>query len=140
MVNRKSIAGILLLGIALIAVITAAGCVNPEETGPADTLYLGNVITMDDKNPTAEAVAVKDGIIIFVGSAKDAKAFCDEHTKVIDYGDNSIYPGFLEAHMHISLAGMRNYGMFELSSGAPWKKTSKSFRNTFRNIQDRRFT
>ena len=59
MVSRKSIAGILLLGIALIAVIAAAGCVGDTElAGPADTLYLGNVITMDDENPIAEAVAV----------------------------------------------------------------------------------
>ena len=140
MVSRKSIAGILLLGIALFAVIVTAGCVNTGETGPADTLYLGNVITMDDKNPIAEAVAVKGDTILFVGSAADAETYCDENTKVIDYGEYSIYPGFLEAHMHVSLAGMRDYGMFELSSGAPWKKTSKSFRNTFRNIPDRRFT
>lgn len=57
---EKTITAFLLLGISLCAVIVTAGCVNPEETGPADTLYLGNVVTMDDKNPTAEAVAVKD--------------------------------------------------------------------------------
>ncbi len=125
MVSRKSIAAVLLLGIALFAVIVTAGCVNTGETGPADTLYLGNVITMDDKNPTAEAVAVKDGIILFVGAREEAEKYCDKHTTVIDYGDNSIYPGFLEAHMHISLAGMRNYGMFELSSGVPLEENIK---------------
>ncbi len=123
MANRKTIAAVLLLGIALLAVIAAAGCVTTEETGPADTLYLGNVITMDDKNPTAEAVAVKGGIIIFVGSEEDAEKFCDEHTEIIDYGDNSIYPGFLEAHAHMTLAGMRGYGMIKLSPGVSLKET-----------------
>ena len=123
MVNRKTIAAVLLLGIALLAVIATAGCVTTEETGPADTLYLGNVITMDDKNPTAEAVAVKDGIIVFVGSEEDAEKFCDENTEIIDYGDFSIYPGFLEAHAHVSLAGMRSYGMAKLTPGAPLKQT-----------------
>ncbi|HJJ27720.1 MAG TPA: amidohydrolase, partial [Methanocorpusculum sp.] len=117
---------LLISGVVLLAVIAAAGCVGDTElTGPADTLYLGNVITMDDKNPTAEAVAVKDSKILFVGSAKDAEKYCDADTEVIDYGENSIYPGFMEAHMHVSLAGMRDYGMFELSSGAPLEENVK---------------
>lgn len=91
--------------------------------GPADTVFLGNVITMDDNNPCAEAVAVKDGIILFVGSAEAAKAFCDEKTEIIDYGDFSIYPGFLESHCHVSLAGMRSYGMAKLTPGVPLKQT-----------------
>ncbi|HJJ46623.1 MAG TPA: hypothetical protein O0Y17_06050, partial [Methanocorpusculum sp.] len=102
MTLRKSIAGLLISGVVLLAGIAAAGCVATEDSGAADALYLGNVITMDDKNPTAEAVAVKDGKILFVGSAKDAEMYCDADTEVIDYGENSIYPGFMEAHMHVS--------------------------------------
>ena len=58
--------------VLLAAVICTAGCVS-EET--ADTIFYGNVITADDNNPTAEAVAVKDGIIVFVGTEADAEAF-----------------------------------------------------------------
>ncbi|HJJ95304.1 MAG TPA: amidohydrolase [Methanocorpusculum sp.] len=123
MVTKKSIAAIILLGIALVAVLATAGCVGSDNT--ADTIFYGNVITMDDKNPTAEAVAVKDGKILFVGSKTDAEAFCNEKTEVIDYYDCSIYPGFMEAHMHVSLAGMRDYGMFELSTGAPLAENVK---------------
>ncbi|MCQ2377291.1 MAG: amidohydrolase family protein, partial [Methanocorpusculum sp.] len=123
MVSKKSIAGILLFGIALFAVIMTAGCINSGETEPADTIYLGNVITMDDENPFAEAVAVKDGLILFVGSAADAEMYCDENTKVINFGENSIYPGFLEAHMHINLAGMREFGMAKLTPGVSLKQT-----------------
>ena len=123
MVSKKSIAGLLLFGIALFAVIMTAGCINSGETGPADTLFLGNVITMDDENPFAEAVAVKDGLILFVGSAADAEKYCDENTEVIDFGGNSIYPGFLESHMHINLAGMREFGMAKLTPGVSLKQT-----------------
>ena len=123
MTLRKNIAALLLTGVALLAVIAAAGCIATEDSGAADTLFLGNVITMDDNNPVAEAVAVKDGIILFVGSEADAKEYCDENTAVIDYRDFSIYPGFMEAHMHINLAGMRNYGMFELSTGVSLEET-----------------
>lgn len=66
----------------------------------ADVVYFGNVITMDEANPSAEAVAVKDGLFNFVGAKADAEALCGPDTVVVDYGQNSIYPGLLEAHCH----------------------------------------
>ncbi len=71
----------------------------------ADLLILGNVITMDEHKPYARAVAVKDDKIIYVGAAEVAKKLCDDHTQVCDYGNNSVYPGFLEAHCHPGGAG-----------------------------------
>ena len=121
MVTKKSIAAIILLGIALVAVLATAGCVGSDNT--ADTIFYGNVITMDDKNPTAEAVAVKDGKILFVGSKKDADAFRGVETKAIDFGLYSVYPGFLESHMHVNLAGMREYGMAKLTPGISLEET-----------------
>ena len=116
MATRKIITAVLLLGLVLAAVIAAAGCVG-EET--ADTIFYGNVITADDSNPVAEAVAIKDGIIVFVGSEADAEAFIDEKTEIVDYRGYSIYPGFLEAHNHVGLAGMRDFGMAKLTTGVP---------------------
>ncbi|MBP9998523.1 MAG: amidohydrolase [Bacteroidales bacterium] len=89
----------LLLGAALLL----AGCGEKHET----LLLLGNVITMDEVTPAAEAVFVKDGIIEFVGTADDARKLCDGKTVVKDYGTASIYPGFLEAHTHGVLAADR---------------------------------
>jgi len=73
--------------------------------GPADLVVLGNVITMDDRKPYAEAVAVKEDKIIYVGAAEVARKLCDAHTEVYDYGKNSVYPGFLEAHCHTGGCG-----------------------------------
>ncbi|MBQ0018809.1 MAG: amidohydrolase [Clostridiales bacterium] len=73
----------------------------------ADKIYLGNVITMEEDFPVAEAVAVAEGEIVFVGSAADAEAYKDETTELIDYGNNTIYPGFIEAHCHPLVAGTR---------------------------------
>ena len=77
----------------------------------ANMLILGNVITMDEHKPNAEAVVVKEDKIIYVGSAEVAKKLCDEHTKVYDYGKNSVYPGFLEAHCHPGGAGYKFTGV-----------------------------
>ncbi len=84
----------------------------------ADLLVLGNVITMDERKPRAEAVAAKGDKILYVGAAEIAKRLCSENTKVIDYGANSVYPGFLEAHCHPGLAGWRMSGVAHLNAEA----------------------
>ncbi|MCR5626640.1 MAG: amidohydrolase [Lachnospiraceae bacterium] len=76
-----------------------------EET--ADLLVIGNVITMDEHKPYAQAVAVKGEKIMYVGAKEVAQKLCDENTKVYDYGTNSVYPGFLEAHCHPGGAGAK---------------------------------
>ncbi len=73
----------------------------------ADALILGNVITMDAHKPCAEAVAVQGDKILYVGTAEVARTLCDAHTKIYDYGGNSVYPGFLEAHCHPGGAGWK---------------------------------
>lgn len=85
----------------------------------ANKLYLGSVITMDERKPRAEAVAVKDGLIMYVGSADFARSLCDESTEIIDLGSNTIYPGFMEAHCHPMGAGkmLDKEALADLSSG-----------------------
>ncbi len=86
--------------------------------GKADLLVLGNVITMDEHKPCAEAVAVKGDKILYVGAAEVAKKLCDENTKIYDYGRNSVYPGFLEAHCHPGGAGYKMTGIANLDPNA----------------------
>ena len=83
----------------------------------AETIILGNVITMDEFKPYAEAIAVADEKIIYVGSRDAAMRLKDDKTKVLDYGSNSIYPGFLEAHCHPGLAANIMFGRANLSEG-----------------------
>ena len=83
----------------------------------AETIILGNVITMDEFKPYAEAIAVADEKIIYVGSKDAAMKLKDDKTKVLDYGSNSIYPGFLEAHCHPGFAGNIMFGRAGLSEG-----------------------
>ena len=83
------------------------------------TLILGNIITMDEKRPAAKAALVKDGVFAYIGSAEEAKKLADNDTQVLDYGENFIYPGFLEAHSHGYLAGDRAIGQADLSGVIP---------------------
>jgi len=75
----------------------------------ADTIYLGGtILTVDDKAPTAEAVAVKDGKIVAVGSrAAVHKAEHGPQTKIVDLKGRTLVPGFFDAHSHFTGVGLQ---------------------------------
>ena len=52
----------------------------------AQIIIIGNVITMDEFKPYAEAIAVCDEKIIYVGSKEAAMKLKDDKTKILDYG------------------------------------------------------
>ncbi len=83
----------------------------------ADIIYKGRVITLDDKDTIAEAIGVKQGKIVFIGSIKDANNFIDSKTKQIDLGKNCIYPGFIEGHAHGLLAADKIVWLADLAKG-----------------------
>ncbi len=82
-------------------------------TGPArgtapDLIVHGRVIhTMDDANPAAESLAVRDGRFVAVGSRADIEQLGAPGTTVMDHGDAVITPGFIDAHTHPAGAGVR---------------------------------
>jgi len=76
----------------------------------ADTVYTGGKIyTVNEDQPWAEAVAIKDGKFIKVGSADDVKPFIGDKTKVIDLGGKLVIPGLIDAHSH---PGAAAYDLF----------------------------
>ena len=69
----------------------------------ADTVYTnGKIYTVDEAQPWAEAVAIKDGKFVVVGSNADAEAVTDEDTEVVDLGGQFVMPGMTESHAHLS--------------------------------------
>ena len=79
------------------------------------TLILGNIITMDEKRPFAKGALVKDGVFAYIGSAEKAQKLAGPDAQVLDYGENFIYPGFIEAHAHGCFAGYRAIGQAPLA-------------------------
>ncbi len=55
--------------------------------------------------PDAEAVAIKDGEILFVGSAEDARAHVGPDTEVLDVGGATVLPGLVDSHTHVAGLG-----------------------------------
>lgn len=79
-----------------------------EEPMVADAVYLnGKIITVDDDNPKATAVAIKDGEIIYVGDVRGATSLMAESTEQIDLNGRTMVPGFVDAHGHVVNAGIQ---------------------------------
>ena len=74
----------------------------PKET--ADTIYTnGKIYTVNETQPWAEAVAIKDGKFIKVGTSADIEAFKGENTEVVNLNGQFAMPGLGDPHIHPAL-------------------------------------
>ena len=74
----------------------------------AETIFVnGNIYTVNDKQPCAQAIAVKGGRIIFVGSNADAEKFRTDKARTVDLAGKTVTPGFTDSHCHIFGIGER---------------------------------
>jgi len=79
------------------------GCAKKE---PADlVLRNGKVVTVDESNPEAQALAVRGDTIVAVGTDKKIEAFIGDTTQVIDLGGKLAIPGFIDSHAHFTSIG-----------------------------------
>src|SRR6267143_4280938 len=91
----------------LLALITAL-TVTPPQTNTADLVFKnGNIYTANERQPRAEAIAVKGDRIIFVGSNRDARKYVGKTTRIIDLNGKTMVPGMTDAHHHLSGVGFR---------------------------------
>jgi predicted amidohydrolase YtcJ len=78
-----------------------------SSTDPADLVFLGaSVETMADGERPADAVAVRDGRIVHVGTAADVRPLIGPRTRAIELGGQTLLPSFQDAHVHPIEGGM----------------------------------
>jgi predicted amidohydrolase YtcJ len=108
------------MGTAALASLALTGC--DSDSGSADLILTNaRVYTLDwgepdvdghpapdapfdsasGWRPDAEAVAIKDGLIVFVGDATGAEAFRGSRTRIMDVEGASVIPGLIESHAHV---------------------------------------
>lgn len=102
----KRILPLLLLTTAIVA-LTACNKTPSEVSAAndtantADAIYSGgDIITVNDAQPNAEAIAVKDGKILFVGSLVEANKFKGTGTRSVDLAGKTLMPSFIDPHSH----------------------------------------
>ena len=89
----------------------------------ADLIFFGgDIITMDERNPTVEAVAIKEDRILSTGNREKVFAFSGPRTQLIYLDQQTLLPGFIEPHQHIVLMakcrGLVNIGGYYYDSYA----------------------
>ena len=77
-----------------------------SRTAPDLILHRGLFTTLDKSNPTAEAVAIKDGIFTHVGGANAIMGFADARTRVVDLQGHRVLPGLIDSHTHVIRGGL----------------------------------
>lgn len=96
-INYKSVVPLILLSV-WTASIAMASYLQEEK---ADAIYHGGIIlTIDDENTVAQAIAVKDGKILNVGHNDAVLKFRGENTQVVDLKGKTLLPGFIDGHSH----------------------------------------
>src|SRR5438045_4597807 len=92
---------------AVAAILLLVGSIaSAAET--TDTIFInGNVYTVNEKQPHAEAIAVSRDRIVFVGSNADAQKLRSDKTRIIDLAGKTVTPGFTDSHCHIFGIGER---------------------------------
>ncbi len=76
-------------------------------TLPADLVLTGgSVFTADTASTVAEAVAVRDGRVSWIGPADEAEAQTGPETQILDLEGRTVLPGFQDAHLHPAEGGL----------------------------------
>lgn len=84
-----------------------------QKNEKADLLLLnGNIYTVDEKMPRAQALAIRNGLILQVGTNEEIEKLKDDQTQVIDLQGQFTMPGFIEGHGHFSGMG---YSLIDLN-------------------------
>ena len=98
--------------VSIVIAVLTTGCVDKSD-GPASTKFAdtvltnGKVYTLNDQQPTAEALAIVNGEISAVGASESIKALTGEKTTTIDLDGQVVMPGLFDLHVHPVFAGIQ---------------------------------
>lgn len=99
-----ALGGMFALGGLTSAVLAEAPAVEGAAADDADAIYHGGpILTMVKDGERAEALAVKDGRILAVGTLDEVMATRGEATRVVDLGGKALMPGFFDPHSHVAM-------------------------------------
>jgi hypothetical protein len=81
-------------------------------------LFNGKIVTVDERESIAEAVAVKFGKILAVGADDEIRALIGEGTKVINLKERTVIPGLIDSHCHMMSTAIGMMNTVDLSEEA----------------------
>ncbi len=90
----------------LLIIAALPACTSQVDTGAERVFVNGAIYTADEERSWAEAIAIKDGEIVFVGSNDAANPHIGNNTEVTDLDGKMLMPGFHDAHAHVRYGGL----------------------------------
>ena len=98
--------------IAALSLLLFSFTPSPPPAPIADLVLInGNVYTVNERGPRAEAIAIKAGRIVFVGSNAAVKSYEGKTTRVLDLHGATVVPGMTDAHYHFIGVGQREMNL-----------------------------
>lgn len=99
----------------------------------ADQIWSGGpILTINDAQPRVEALAVKDGRILALGSSLEMQQYQGDKTVVQDLKGSALLPGFFDAHGHAFMIGLQASAANLLSAPDGEVKDIKSLQDTLK--------
>jgi len=98
--SRRDFVGSLAAGIAGTFGTQSTAATPATVLEPDLVVFNAKVYTVDSRNPTAEAFAIKTGRFVAVGSTRDIRALAGKNTQTYDARQMTIVPGFIDCHNH----------------------------------------
>ncbi|UFS76665.1 amidohydrolase [Tardiphaga sp. 37S4] len=95
--------------IAIGASVLPAVAQQSDPNAPQVVLTGGKILTLDGQSTIAQALAIRDGKILAVGSEAAIKPLAGPQTRVIDLAGKSVVPGLIDTHAHFKAAGLGDY-------------------------------
>jgi predicted amidohydrolase YtcJ len=95
--------------IAIGASVLPAVAQQSDPNAPQVVLTGGKILTLDGQSTIAQALAIRDGKILAVGSDAAIKPLAGPQTRVIDLAGKSVVPGLIDTHAHFKAAGLGDY-------------------------------
>ncbi|MFM6904773.1 MAG: amidohydrolase [Acinetobacter tjernbergiae] len=94
--------------LATFMLIALSGCITVKapQTTTEKLFYGGSILTMEGMQPKyAEALLVRDGKILFVGSKQQAERLANAQVQYINLNNKTLLPSFIDAHSHVNMVG-----------------------------------
>jgi predicted amidohydrolase YtcJ len=93
----------------VFVVVSVSSCSRtPAPEQLASVIYTGgDIVTINDSQPIAEALAIRDGKIIAVGTKADVDKYKGGSTKTVNLEGKTLLPGFIDAHGHVFNTGLQ---------------------------------
>ena len=88
--------------VPLLLLVTAAALQSaPQSTRPDLLLFNANIVTMNSRQPTAQAIAIQRGRIVWLGGNEESRKLFSRTIPRMDLGGSTVLPGIIDAHTHL---------------------------------------